>query len=310
MEIKLYSEDYKTEWDTFVSKSKNGTFLLYRDFIEYHGTRFIDYSFMFYSDGLLIALLPGHVTENIYYSHQGLTYGGLIMDEYTTGKNVLDIFEYLTVTLRHQGIKKIIYKAIPHIYHKLPAEEDLYALFRYNAIISARGISSTILLSEKIKYSSLRKRGKNKASRNVLTVEASDSFEKFWEILSTNLQVRYNKFPVHTLSEIVYLKGKFPNQIHLYVVRDQGENVLAGCVLFESPNVIHVQYNAATEEGKSKGAVDILIDYVINNFPDKKYFDYGISTEDNGWYLNENLIYQKEGFGARAVVYDTYTINL
>jgi hypothetical protein len=36
------------------------------------------------------------------------------------------------------------------------------------------------------------------------------------------------------------------------------------------------------------------------------YLDFGKSTETHSDILNENLIYQKEGFGARAVCYDTY----
>lgn len=81
--------------------------------------------------------------------------------------------------------------------------------------------------------------------------------------------------------------------------------------MFVTENVVHAQYTAATEEGKKKGAIDLVIDYIINTaYPDKRYFDYGISTENHGLYLNESLLYQKEGFGARGTVYDIYTISL
>ncbi len=256
--------------------------------------------------------MPGHIRDRIYYSHQGLTYGGLIMGEQTTASLVMEIFEYLTVTFRHQGgIKKIIYKAVPHIYHKLPSEEDLYALFRYKAVLTTRNISSTIFLPEKIKYSDSRKNGLKKAKKNNLRVERSDNLDSFWQILSANLKERYDKKPVHTLAEITYLEAKFPNNIHLFSVTD-ADQILGGCLVFVTDTVIHAQYTAATEEGgKNKGAVDIVIDHIINvAYPDKKYFDYGTSTENDGWYLNENLIYQKEGFGARATIYDIYTIEL
>ena len=39
-------------------------------------------------------------------------------------------------------------------------------------------------------------------------------------------------------------------------------------------------------------------------------FDFGVSTEQRGSYLNEGLIFQKEGFGGRAICYDTYAIDL
>ena len=38
--------------------------------------------------------------------------------------------------------------------------------------------------------------------------------------------------------------------------------------------------------------------------------DFGISTEHGGDYLNEGLIFQKEGFGARSVCYDCYEVAL
>lgn len=34
-----------------------------------------------------------------------------------------------------------------------------------------------------------------------------------------------------------------------------------------------------------------------------------ISAEDGGRYLNEGLIAQKEGFGGRTVVYETYELD-
>lgn len=309
MEIKLYTFELRTEWDDFVLKSKNGTFLHLRDFMEYHQSRFNDYSLLFYEKEKLIAIMPGHIEDKVFYSHKGLTYGGLVMNADTKAKDVLSIFEYLTVTFRHQGIKKIIYKAIPHIYHQQPSEEDLYALFRYNAVITERNISSTIGLTERLKYSELRRRGIKKAEKNDLKIEKSNDFAGFWNILSENLQTRYNRQPVHSLEEIVYLKNKFPENIYLYVVRDE-TSIIAGSVVFETETVAHIQYIAASDIGKESGATDLLVDHIINSYPDKSYFDYGVSTEENGLYLNENLIQQKEGFGARATVYDIYTIDL
>ena len=50
---------------------------------------------------------------------------------------------------------------------------------------------------------------------------------------------------------------------------------------------------------------------LIDNFKGtKEYFDFGISTENNGMYLNEGLISQKEGFGSRIVCYQTWKVNI
>lgn len=312
MRIEVYNHTYKKQWDDFVKKSKNGTFLFFRDFIEYHGEKFKDYSLMFFIEDELVALMPGHIENKVFYTHKGLTYGGLVMSITITAEVVLKIFEYLIFTFKQQGIEKIIYKAVPHIYHSYPAEEDLYALFRFGAAVTERNISSAILLPKSIEYSRTRKSGIKKSISENVSVEYSSNFEDFWKILETNLQTKYNSTPVHTKEEIVYLKDKFPQNIHLYVAKDNDGLVQGGCLLFETDKLVHVQYSSATAKGKSIGVMDCLIDFVINIYTQKgkTYFDYGTSNENNGLYLNEKLIYQKEGFGARGIIYDIYVVKI
>lgn len=311
MEIKNYNVGHKTEWDDFVRRSKNGTFLFCRDFMEYHADRFKDHSLMFYHDDELIAIMPAHIHDQVFYTHQGLTYGGLVMSSQTTATDALAIFEHLTITLTNQGFKKIVYKTIPHIYHSLPSEEDLYALFRYKAVLTERNISSAVLLDHKLPYSDSRIRGLKKANKNGLYVKSSGDVDSFWAILYHNLMDRYNTHPVHTAEELKYLKSKFPSEIHLFAVFDSQHQMQGGCLIFEMKSLIHAQYTAATRAGKDSGAIDLVIDYLIQKAAkDKIYFDYGTSTQHNGAYLSEKLIYQKEGFGARAIVYDVYTISL
>ena len=75
--------------------------------------------------------------------------------------------------------------------------------------------------------------------------------------------------------------------------------------------VIHTQYISASVEGKELGVLDLMFDFLINreyvNYP---IFDFGQSTEDMGHILNEPLIFQKEGFGGRGMIYDIYEYNL
>lgn len=310
MRVEIYSEQYKDVWNNFVANSKNGTFLFHRDFMEYHKAIFNDFSLLFYKEDKLIALLPGNIKEQIFYSHQGLTYGGLIMSSNTTATQVLEAFEYFTTSLRQQGIKQIIYKTIPHIYHRIPAEEDLYALFRNKAEIAARAISSTLLLKEKQNYSSLRRRGIRKAKNNKLGIRETNDLDLFWSILEENLRERHNSEPVHSIEEIELLRKRFPSNI-LFFGAYSNDKLLAGTVLFITNKVVHLQYIAATSEGKELGATDLLVDYIIqHNWVEQEYFDYGISTENNGQFLNTGLINHKEGFGARAISYDIYSIKL
>ena len=58
------------------------------------------------------------------------------------------------------------------------------------------------------------------------------------------------------------------------------------------------------------GCLDHLISYLINDrYNDKKYFSFGISTEDGGKILNNGLISFKESFGARGITNDFYRLN-
>ena len=67
---------------------------------------------------------------------------------------------------------------------------------------------------------------------------------------------------------------------------------------------------AASPEGKQVGALDYLIALLLLSIEEHPYLDFGISTEAAGTILNSGLIFQKEGFGARGICYDTYLFNL
>ena len=80
MRIEIYNSDYKKLWDRFIDGSKNGNFHLKRDFIEYHGKRFKDYSLLIFDDkNNLLSILPANHDGDSVYSHQGLSYGSFII---------------------------------------------------------------------------------------------------------------------------------------------------------------------------------------------------------------------------------------
>ena len=58
------------------------------------------------------------------------------------------------------------------------------------------------------------------------------------------------------------------------------------------------------------GSLDFLYHYLITEvYSQKKFFDFGISNEEQGRKLNEGLQFWKEGFGARTVVQDFYEVE-
>lgn len=310
IEIKRYVASDKEAWDDFLDKSKIDSFLFKRDFMDYHSDRFSDHSLMVYRKGKLEAVLPGNISDKIFYSHQGLTYGGLVSSTKLMVKDVLEIFSKLNKTLKAEGVEEVIYKPTPHIYHKYPSEEDLYALFRLGADRIACNISSTIFQSSKIPFIESRKSGIRKAKRNGIVVTESNAYGDFWDILTHNLSERYGRGPVHTLLEITGLINKFPNNIKLYGAFLENK-MLGGTLLFIMNSLVHIQYISANEIGKEIGALDLIFEKLINEaYVKYPIFDFGQSTEQNGHFLNEGLIFQKEGFGGRGITYESFKYRL
>lgn len=310
-EIVRYTADKAKEWNQFVAESKNGTFLFDRHYMDYHSDRFQDYSLMFYRDGGLYALLPANREDNILWSHRGLTYGGIIMNAESTAARIQQLFRELNDYLRADGFIKVVYKPVPHIFHRIPSEEDIYSLFSVcDAKLIDRSISSTLILQYPLKWHRDRRYGINKAKAHDVTVDESQDLRGFWEVLTFNLRNKYDSCPVHSLEEIELLHDRFPQQIRLFTASKDGK-VLGGTVLYITSTVVHTQYISANLEGKQWRVIDALFDYLLHECDwQQRYFDFGTSNEENGRILVEPLIYQKEGFGGRGICYDWYEWTL
>lgn len=310
-EIVRYTADKAEEWNKFVAESKNGTFLFDRHYMDYHSDRFQDYSLMFYRDGGLYALLPANREDNILWSHRGLTYGGIIMNAESTAARIQQLFRELNDYLRADGFIKVVYKPVPHIFHRIPSEEDIYSLFSVcDAKLIDRSISSTLILQYPLKWHRDRRYGINKAKAHDVTVDESMDLKGFWEVLTFNLKNKYDSCPVHSLEEIELLHDRFPQQIRLFTASKDGK-VLGGTVLYITSTVVHTQYISANLEGKQWRVIDALFDYLLHECDwQQRYFDFGTSNEEDGRILVEPLIYQKEGFGGRGICYDWYEWTL
>lgn len=308
-EVKQYTQEQAQKWNEFIEDSRQGTFLFNRSYMDYHADRFQDASLMIYRKGQLYALLPANRLGDTLYSHQGLTYGGLITKKQATTAEICKVFIKINEYLYHSGVQRVIYKPTPWIYHCYPGEEDLYALtYICHAQITSRDISSTIPFDSRIKFTESRRSGIRKATRAGVTVRESKDLATFWDILDKNLTNKYATHPVHSLEELTLLHSRFPNSIRLFMAYNDKGIAIGGTIIYEMPRVVHSQYISASPEGKRLGAIDLLFDYILNDVyaNHKGFFDFGKSTEEGGKILNKTLIFQKEGFGGRGVCYDCY----
>lgn len=313
MQVVKYIFEKKQEWDFFVSKAKNSHFMFYRDYMEYHSSRFEDFSLMLYDEkAKLLALFPADIKGNVLCSHQGLTFGGFIIDKEMKQKKMLDCFWSLRKFSINNGFNKIIYKSMPIIYHQLPAQEDLYALFVNQADLIRLDSSSCLDLIDVFKLPKGRKASISKAQREGVYIEESSDFESFIALENKVLQSQHGSKAVHTGEELKSLKEKFSDNIKLYIAKTKGGLLVSGVLLFIWRDIVHTQYLANDMIGRDLGALDLLIKELIDSYREKgfKYFNFGISNEDGGKYLNEGLIAQKESFGARTIAFSQYEIRI
>ncbi len=315
-------------WNRFVEESKQGTFLLDRNFMDYHADRFFDCSLLVYnddnndselSDDSLVALFPANWVEEekTVYSHQGLTYGGLITKPSITQSEVLKAMQKILMYYASLlGARTLVYKAIPYIYSRVPSQEDLYALFRAGAQLEGRAVATVLSVANPLSMRTLRVRKAKKALECGFYIERMREgdeacLREYWQVLEEVLGTYHNAKPVHTADEMALLMNRFPRNIRLFVVKDTNARIVSGIVVFETENVAHIQYIASVAEGRKYGALDLLLRHICGErYKDKEFIDFGISTENGGQFLNEGLIFQKEGFGGRAVCYDVYKLEL
>ena len=310
-EIVRYTSAHHDAWNRYVAKARNATFLFYREYMEYHSDRFFDYSLLFYVGNHLHSILPAHAVGDMFCSHRGLTYGGLLMDEDVTTADVLVLFGELNDYLRQNGFHKVIYRNIPWVYHRLPAEEDLYAMFwKCGASLQQRMSGTVVFMDEHLRWRKDHRRRLKQAKAVGIRVERDASLAEFWPVLNDNLQRKFQAQSVHTLEEIELLKSRFPDNIIQYNAYAD-DQIVGGITFYVMGHVLHGQYSGTTDDGKRLGAMEAIYEQVMyQDYAHIRYLDFGTSNEQGGLVLNEGLIAHKEGYGGRTVMYDTYEWTL
>ena len=309
MRIIRYTEEYRAQWEQFVSNSKNGTFHLSRNFIDYHGTKFNDHSLLAFDEEKLVGVLPMNVVEQAVYCHQGLTYGGWVLAQNIRLDEFHALFKNFLNYLAAMGFETLHYKTIPYMYHHLPSQEDLHLMHLAGAVCSGQHVNPVVIPSNVPNFQERRVRGMKKALKEGVRIEVSENLDAYYTIVEDLLKA-YDSRPAHSREELIDLKNRFPNEIILHAAF-VGSEMCGGILCFETPNCVRFQYIASTLEGKDKGALDLLFASLIQETYSKKNFiDFGTSTNNQGASLALGISQQKEGFGARTSVQPIYTLAL
>ena len=308
--VQQYQKSDYVHWNAFIGQAKNATFLFHRDFMEYHKDRFADFSLMVYEGEKLVAVLPANRVSDTVFSHQGLTYGGLVYKQNFKLASVLNVFKAILIFLENKQVQTLQIKLMPHFYTDFASEELNYALFLAQAKLIRRDTCAIIELQKNFVIARGRKEGVTKGIKNNLVIKEEANFDLFWnKVLIPNLIENYQVKPVHSLEEIKYLHQKFPANVRQFNVY-QDNKIVAGTTIFETKNVAHAQYISGNNDKSTLGSVDFLYYNLITSvFKNKAYFDFGISNLNQGRNLNHGLSYWKESFGANIVVQDFYEVS-
>lgn len=309
-QVRLYQPQDFTLWNTFISVAKNATFLFHRNFMEYHSDRFQDYSLIVLDGEKVVAVLPANRVGDTVYSHQGLTYGGLVLNQKAKLSAVISIFKSVLQYLNENSIDKLIVKTVPNFYSDYFSEELEYCLFIVQAKLNRRDALSVVDLSKVILFDNSRMEGVKKGIKNELVVKEVSTFDLFWkEILIPNLALKHNATPIHTLSEITKLKQDFPNNIRQFNVY-KNDDIIGGTTVFVNNKVVHSQYISGNETKSVNGSLDFLHHYLMKEvFKDFHFYDLGICNEYEGRKINSGLLFWKESFGAKTVVQNFYEVE-
>ena len=309
-QVRLYQPQDFSLWNTFISVAKNATFLFHRDFMEYHSDRFEDYSLLVLDGEKVVAVLPANRVGDTVYSHLGLTYGGLVLNQKAKLSSVISIFKSVLQFLNENSIDKLIVKTMPNFYLDYFSDELEYCLFIVKAKLNRRDSLSVIDLTKPYFISKTRKESIRRGEKNCLIIKEELNFDLFWnEILIPNLNTKHQVKPVHTVEEIIELQQKFPSNIRHFNVY-HNEKIVAGTTVFSTNNVAHPQYISGNSDKNELGSLDYLYHFLITEvYNDKNFFDFGISNESQGTKINKGLLFWKESFGAKTVIQNFYEVE-
>ena len=314
-EIQPYTQEQESRWDRFVMEdSMNGTFLQTRNFLNYHPEgRFVDASFFVEKSGIVVAVVPGCTVDGSFISHSGSTFGGpVVSKDFYSGNKVLeivkDIDDYIV-----RNFKSVKFKPTSPIFAAVPTDLLDYALehsgyYRHTELSCYTPVLKDVDPLENCKRE-CRHNFRLSEKMNLTYGEIPDSeMEKFYDFLVMS-KARYNTKPVHTLEELRNLKQRFPEEILFRGVWQDGI-YLSGMMIFyfRQAKVFHFQYLAPDDSKRETNATTSLFVNAMREAAQVgcEKFSWGISTEDAGAYLNENLYRFKESFGALPCVNARY----
>lgn len=306
MEVRRYIPELAADWAHVLSHARNGIFQFERNFMEYHGDRFVDMSAIVYVDDKPVGLIAAayEAASQRVVSHPGLTFGGVVLARQVRTGDGIAVVNAVLDAFKRWGARTCLMKLVPSVFCRYPSAEVDYALWLRGFALVRRDLSSLLPLNSALPFNSLKLRSIKRAQKVGIHV-AEASVSHFHALLESVLLAQHGVLPVHSVDELKLLKARFPEDM---IIRAAwlGDELLAGALVFNYQRVWHTQYLANSSRGREVGALDLVISSLISEAQSAEvsYFSFGTSTTEAGRELNSGLLWQKESYGARAMVHD------
>jgi len=310
--FETYHSNFYSLWNNFIQNCDNATFLFHRDFMEYHHKRFTDASILVFQDEKLMAVCPANSLESQWHSHQGLTYGGIILNKKFSEQYTGVLITQLVAFLKSKGYNDLFIKSIPQFYGNDMLLKLKHQFIKHQASVYRCDMVLAIDYTQPLKIHKTKLKHYNRNSIVGFEIRETSDFSSFWnQILIPRLQEKHRVKPVHTLEEIQYLHSKFPDQIKQFNLY-KDEELIAGITIFDTGKVVKSQYGATSLNGETYRAIEYLFIHLIHQFKNegKRYFSMGTVTENNEFGYNPGLLKQKEELGCSLYLQDFVNLKL
>lgn len=319
LSIRLYEESDRGAWEAFVAEANNGTLFHERKFLGYHPEgRFQDHSLVLEEKGKLVSLFPAVQVETDtgkeLISHQGSSYGGMVVKKDLSFQSAYDFTEALVAYCEENGFSRVQMTLPPAIYQCRVSNYLDFALIKYGFEYKKRDVSSMLTMEmspeENLKkFRQSHRTAVRKAMKEGVVIRESDDWSEFYDLLKENLNIRHNVQPTHSLDELLLLKEMYPEQIRLFGAYWE-DQLVAGVVNFTvNEDVVLAFYISHKEAFQHLRAVNLLFYEIIRwcHTAKVRYLDFGIFTVNME--PNFGLGRFKENFGASGVFRDTFERN-
>ncbi len=314
-----YDIDYYDQWNNFIDESENGTLFHKLDFLEYHGDKFSqnEHHLIWLKGKTILAVMPFAIFNQndgtkIGKSPFGASFGGIIYRRNLNLKYALRIYDAFNDFILNEGLDNIKITPTPLYYYKTPNEYLDFILSKGQFGIESRDIFNVVPIEDSFETVWENFEGRARTTirkyRDNFDVELDVSVDQFYPILKEDKIRHDNATPTHTLTELEYLKRKFPEQVFFDIATHKESNAKAGiCYFLCNPQVMMTFYMAQEDKAVGENGVNILLESGFKRAIKKKvkYLDFGGSSI--GYTIeNPGVAMFKESFGAIGRIRNTY----